>query len=128
LKEEALDRTMWRNRFGRGFGPVVRQNTEWMNNYTFSSTVVQYTKIPWLTCLRRAICVGQMDLHGVLARGVLKHWENRASSYRSGCGMVWNIVFGCTVHWSLSLLLGSVSLQTESSSTVSKCIFCCILV
>jgi hypothetical protein len=24
LKEEALDRTMWRSRFGRGFGPVVR--------------------------------------------------------------------------------------------------------
>ena len=23
LKEEALDSTMWRNRFGRGFGPVV---------------------------------------------------------------------------------------------------------
>ena len=23
LKEEALDRTMWRNRFGRGFVPVV---------------------------------------------------------------------------------------------------------
>ena len=31
LKEEALDRTMWRNRFVGGFGPVVRQNTEWMN-------------------------------------------------------------------------------------------------
>ena len=28
LKEEALDRTMLRNRFGRGFGPVVRQTTE----------------------------------------------------------------------------------------------------
>ena len=28
LKEEALDRTMWRNRFGRDFGPVVRQHTE----------------------------------------------------------------------------------------------------
>jgi hypothetical protein len=28
LKEEALDSTMWRNRFGRGFEPVVRQNTE----------------------------------------------------------------------------------------------------
>jgi hypothetical protein len=25
LKEKALDRTMWRARFGRGFGPVVRQ-------------------------------------------------------------------------------------------------------
>jgi hypothetical protein len=24
LKEEALDRTMWTARFGRGFGPVVR--------------------------------------------------------------------------------------------------------
>jgi hypothetical protein len=28
LKEEALDRTIWRNRFGRGVGPVVGQNTE----------------------------------------------------------------------------------------------------
>jgi len=27
-EEEALDRTMWKNQFGRGFGPVVRQNTE----------------------------------------------------------------------------------------------------
>jgi len=29
LKEEALDRTIWRARFGRGFGPVVRQTTKW---------------------------------------------------------------------------------------------------
>jgi len=28
LKEEALDRTMWRHHFGGGLGPVVRQNTE----------------------------------------------------------------------------------------------------
>jgi hypothetical protein len=28
LKEEALDRTMWRARFGRGLGPVVRQTAE----------------------------------------------------------------------------------------------------
>jgi len=27
LKEETLDRTVWRARFGRGFGPVVRQTT-----------------------------------------------------------------------------------------------------
>jgi hypothetical protein len=31
LEEEALDRAMWRNHFGGGFGPVVRQNT--MNEY-----------------------------------------------------------------------------------------------
>jgi hypothetical protein len=30
LKEEALDRSQWRSRFGRGYGPVVRQTTEWM--------------------------------------------------------------------------------------------------
>jgi hypothetical protein len=31
LKEEALDRVKWRNRFGRGCGPVVWQITdEWM--------------------------------------------------------------------------------------------------
>jgi hypothetical protein len=28
LKEEALDRTLWRTRFGRGYGPIVRQTTE----------------------------------------------------------------------------------------------------
>ena len=28
LKEEALDHGKWRARFGRGFGPVVRQNTK----------------------------------------------------------------------------------------------------
>jgi hypothetical protein len=30
LKEEALDHTMWRAGFGRGFGPVVRQTAKWM--------------------------------------------------------------------------------------------------
>jgi hypothetical protein len=28
LKEEALDHTLWRTRFGRGYGPVVRQTAE----------------------------------------------------------------------------------------------------
>jgi hypothetical protein len=28
LKEEALDLTVWRTRFGRGYGPVVRQTAE----------------------------------------------------------------------------------------------------
>jgi hypothetical protein len=31
LREEALDRTMWRAGFGRGFGPVVRQTAKWMD-------------------------------------------------------------------------------------------------
>jgi hypothetical protein len=28
LKEKALDRTVWRVGFGRGFGPVVRQTAK----------------------------------------------------------------------------------------------------
>jgi hypothetical protein len=28
LKEEALDCSMWRNHFGGGFEPVIRQNIE----------------------------------------------------------------------------------------------------
>jgi len=29
LKEEALDRNLWRTHFWRGYGPVVRQTTDW---------------------------------------------------------------------------------------------------
>jgi hypothetical protein len=37
LKEEALDHTMWRNRFARGFGPVVWQITDDVDlRYCFS--------------------------------------------------------------------------------------------
>jgi hypothetical protein len=28
LKEETLDRSLWRTHFGRGYGPVVKQTTE----------------------------------------------------------------------------------------------------
>jgi len=42
LKEEALDRPMWRARFGRGFGPVVRQTTKWMNEWMFVYSLLQY--------------------------------------------------------------------------------------
>ena len=36
LKEEALDRNLWRTRFGRGCGPVVRHcgMNEWMHEWT----------------------------------------------------------------------------------------------
>jgi hypothetical protein len=38
FQQEALDRTLWRTRFGRGYGRVVRR-TELMNCY------IQYTQI-----------------------------------------------------------------------------------
>jgi hypothetical protein len=35
LKEEALDHIVWRTRFGRGYGPVLRQTTEWINKLNY---------------------------------------------------------------------------------------------
>jgi hypothetical protein len=42
LKEESLDRTTWRPRFGRGFGPVVRQTTKWKKKNNDTSTLSCY--------------------------------------------------------------------------------------
>jgi len=35
LKEEALDCTMWRTRFERGYGPVVRQQQNGVTAFVF---------------------------------------------------------------------------------------------
>jgi hypothetical protein len=43
LKKEALDRTMWRARFGRSFGPVVRQTAKWMDEVLLALQAVFYT-------------------------------------------------------------------------------------
>ena len=45
LKEEALDRTTWRARFGRGLGPVVRQTAKWMNIW-FRSVTLRVVGMP----------------------------------------------------------------------------------
>jgi hypothetical protein len=56
LKEEALDRTTWRNRFGRGAGPVVRQNTEGTNEYEYKPGPEKQTGLsPILSYLRQYI-------------------------------------------------------------------------
>ena len=47
LKEEALDRTMWWNRFGRGFGPVVWQITDDDDDYDETSSYVTRRRTPF---------------------------------------------------------------------------------
>ena len=37
LKEEALDRTVWRAGFGRGFGPVVRRTAKCVTMHGFTN-------------------------------------------------------------------------------------------
>ena len=41
LKEEALDHTMWRAGFGRGFGPVVRQTTKRRNKSEYCNEILR---------------------------------------------------------------------------------------
>jgi hypothetical protein len=41
-KEEALDRTMRRARFGRGFGPVARQIAKCMNDVKVQTSNVSF--------------------------------------------------------------------------------------
>jgi len=53
LKEEALDRIMWRNPFGGGFGPVVTQNTEWMNEWILIFILLVFSTIFLLLLLLR---------------------------------------------------------------------------
>ena len=57
LKEESLDRTMWRARFGRGFGPVVRQTTKWMNECALVISDLLSTKPLLIICIK-----GKTDL------------------------------------------------------------------
>jgi hypothetical protein len=45
LKEKALDRILWRSRFGRSYGPSVRQTTELMNTIYFKRKInTMYTR------------------------------------------------------------------------------------
>jgi len=48
LKEEALHCIIWRLRFGGGFGPVVRQNTEWMNEILYNGQKFIYFSVIYI--------------------------------------------------------------------------------
>ena len=49
---------MWRNRFGGGVGPVVRQNTEWTNEWTYSLIGVWNLSTHWRLSWHHARCTG----------------------------------------------------------------------
>ena len=50
LQEEALARTIWRLRFRRGYGAVVRQTADWMNVLNSFSHTVRGIVINTLKC------------------------------------------------------------------------------
>jgi hypothetical protein len=64
LKEEALDRTLWRTRFVRGYGPVVRQTAEWMK-WMNKSVIIFYVNrslLKWhIYVTRKLPAPGQLE-------------------------------------------------------------------
>jgi hypothetical protein len=64
LKEEALDLTMRRARFGRCFGPVIRQTTQWMKQlYMFRAMSSPIIRSTWLYLQ-----------HLILSTGIVAGW------------------------------------------------------
>jgi hypothetical protein len=47
LKEEAIDLTLWRTRFGRGYGPAVRRTTELINSQNLNLFLFNGSTAPW---------------------------------------------------------------------------------
>jgi hypothetical protein len=58
LKVEALDRILWRTRFGRGHGPVVRQTAVCMFPHTYG--VQKATSSPYV-----GVRLGNFFLHSI---------------------------------------------------------------
>jgi hypothetical protein len=69
LKEEALDRSMWRARCGRGFRPVVRQTAKWMMNFYFSVALQLKTG--------HGLLILEVSRHTTLGRTPLDEWSAR---------------------------------------------------
>jgi hypothetical protein len=65
LKEEALDRTMWRTHFGRGYGPDVRQSVEsrkgWIYHRNFLLSYCEHFAAYMATILHRSTPGEQTD-------------------------------------------------------------------
>jgi hypothetical protein len=65
-KDEALDRTLWRTRFGIGYGLLVIQTAEWMNewmNELMNEWAARGLPSTPLVCPNNLSCVGWHTLH-----------------------------------------------------------------
>jgi hypothetical protein len=74
LKEKALDRTIWRDCFGRGFGLVVRQTTKWMSTRLLGFTTQKSLLVFFLSNRSVSIQSG-----GLSSSVILKRWHDNQS-------------------------------------------------
>jgi hypothetical protein len=79
LKEEALDRTLWRNGFGRGYGPVVGQRTTvfgfLMQRHRKNNVLVHYSEnAPNLTITNEIIVIKYYKLPQTCGMKLARNW------------------------------------------------------
>ena len=75
LKEEVLDRTVWRIRFGRSYGSVVRLTTERMNKW-ISIYINIYIYVCVCVCVNNGSgsVVGTATAYGLDSPGIESRW------------------------------------------------------
>ena len=97
LKEETLDRTMWRARFGRGFGPVVRQTAKWMNGWILSLCLH-----PQLSSMQCACSVLYCHLCSVCLHHVFPHYLMKGT------------IFGQKSYWTQNVFRFSLQILSQT--------------
>jgi hypothetical protein len=115
LKEEALDRTMWRNRFGRGFGPVVRQNTEWMRSQSLPLKRLYCSQFSTIICIGRIVNVVLLLKSWLYLWDTWSKWVSFVFMFAPGINsfFLYCVPHTCTTGWYVAITL-TTSLKTST--------------
>jgi hypothetical protein len=99
LKAEAPDRTVCRTRFGRGYGPIVRQTAEWMSDWSIHQVTGEgepHTSVRMAGFLLKVQIHECSNMNDILPQpSVTQHfctWEFYPWSWRLSCEMWRSVV------------------------------------
>jgi hypothetical protein len=125
LKEEALDRTMWRNRFARGFGPVAWQITD--DDDDDLKKTVAITSCVWeefkSKLISRNVCrhlfqnVLCLQAQVDTSWNVMAHGDTRERKWRGNWRMEW---VASTLHTTLENGVSSITTDDAHTSAASS--------
>ena len=72
LKEEALDHILWSTHFGRGYGPFVRQKTEWIS-FTPGGKIPEFFYFPRRSSVE---CISTTSTLFISSRSVFRNMKS----------------------------------------------------
>ena len=90
LYKEALDRTPWRTRFGRGYGPVIRQTMRWWLWWWYDKvSVIDNYQTSHCYLYRALYCVRTWQLLSVCCQLLEIFWQNPLNSLQTVPSGAW---------------------------------------